>query len=348
MRLFDYVSQSRAPFEVVRPNGEVFRLCGAADFAAAVDACPLRYVLTDSLARTCAELAYSDGESLTSCLDLLRVPSERLWVEWNDGARRQALPGSGGLPADASPALRAGALIHAARDGRSGRLRTFWTTRENPADPLVASLETHFDFDGGLPAVGSLEALFDGALAGLPATGRDALDPLLGCVRYRFDPSWVRYHQQDRLSPELREQVLRQSLASVAHDLPVLIALSLLLTVQGGLPTTASNLARLNAKRRRLGRAPLLEHVEVSVPVFREATPGHTSPEGDWRRPPRFHHVRGHLVRRANAIFWRAPHWRGHLRLGRVRSRTVVLEPARPGPVGPGSGSRQAVDSHRA
>jgi hypothetical protein len=35
--------------------------------------------------------------------------------------------------------------------------------------------------------------------------------------------------------------------------------------------------------------------------------------------------VRGHIVRRSNKFFWRSPHWRGHLRLGSVRSRTVEL-----------------------
>jgi len=224
------------------------------------------------------------------------------------------------------PPRFSGALIEASRDGRSGRFRTFWTTRENPDDPLVAALETHFDFDGGLPEAGCLEALLDGALVGLPATGTDSLDPLLRCVRYRLDPSWVRYHREDRFDPALRARVLRQSLASVAHDLPVLVALSLLLTVRGGLPAAPSNLGRLNAKRQRLGRAPLLEHVEVSVPVFRTQTTESVPADGDWRRAPRFHHVRGHLVRRANAVFWRAPHWRGHLRLGRIRTRTVVVD----------------------
>jgi hypothetical protein len=37
------------------------------------------------------------------------------------------------------------------------------------------------------------------------------------------------------------------------------------------------------------------------------------------------HHVRGHLVRRYNTVFWRRPHWRGHARLGCVRSRSVEL-----------------------
>jgi hypothetical protein len=35
--------------------------------------------------------------------------------------------------------------------------------------------------------------------------------------------------------------------------------------------------------------------------------------------------VRGHIVRRGAAVFWRCPHLRGSARLGQVRSRTVML-----------------------
>jgi hypothetical protein len=43
------------------------------------------------------------------------------------------------------------------------------------------------------------------------------------------------------------------------------------------------------------------------------------------RRPPRLHHVRGHLVRREDRVFWRMAHLRGHALEGLVRSRTVCL-----------------------
>ena len=82
---------------------------------------------------------------------------------------------------------------------------------------------------------------------------------------------------------------------------------------------------RLNAKRARLGRRPLLEHIELSAPVFAGASVSLDDGARGTRRGPRFHHVRGHLVRRRNTIYWRGPHWRGHVRLGSVRTRTVEL-----------------------
>src|SRR5258708_16397836 len=60
-------------------------------FAEAVHACPLRLVLADDLVRCSSSLAYAEGDRLSGCLDLLRVPSERLWVEWAEGPRQAAL-----------------------------------------------------------------------------------------------------------------------------------------------------------------------------------------------------------------------------------------------------------------
>jgi hypothetical protein len=329
MRLLDCIAQSRAPFLVEQMKGVVWRLRSACDFAAQLTTCPLRYVLSDELTRTCAALAYSEGHQLADCIDLLRIPAERLWVEWSDTVRRDEFlrTAPGGIADAARPdVLRAGVLIRAARSGRSGMMTTFWTVRDQPMDPFVAALETHFDFDGSLSDPGGLTALF-GASTGSTAAGlTDGRDAIQKFIRYRLERTWLDYYQQHVLSDENRTRVLRDSLATVAGDLPLLLALSLLFATRGGLPATPSSLAALNAKRRRLGKPPLLEHVEISAPVFAEAAARTDSANSSWRRGPRLHHVRGHLVRREDVVYWRAPHWRGHVRLGRVRSRNVALK----------------------
>jgi hypothetical protein len=123
----------------------------------------------------------------------------------------------------------------------------------------------------------------------------------------------------------MRAQLISRSLATVAFDAPMLMALFLLMAVRADLVPRHVNPVRLNAKRVRLGRRPLLEHIEVSAPVFASGGVPRHDGAGGTRRGPRFHHVRGHLVRRRNTIYWRGPHWRGHVRLGSVRSRTVAL-----------------------
>jgi hypothetical protein len=330
VRLLDQVAQCQAPFLVQQDSGRIWRLTSACDFSQRVRDCPLRYVLADDLTRTCTAIAYSDGDRVADCLDLLRVPAEQLWVEWSDGPRREEILRA--LPECRSPgpepgALRVGSLINAARSGRSGVIRTFWNTQERPDDPLVAALETHFDFDAGEAEPGTIHRLLQGQSITIPAGTGDGLDEVLRCARFRYDEAWLEYYRATAHLPEVGDALLRASLSTVAFDLPVLLALFLLFATRTRLPQTQPDLARLNAKRHRSAKQPLLEYIEASEPIFADAG-FPTASSGAFRQGPRFHHVRGHLVRRGDAVFWRAPHWRGHLRLGRVSSRTVTLRDA--------------------
>lgn len=81
MRLLDHIAQSTAPLIVRQHSGAEWRLTGASDFARRLVQCPLRYVLSDELVRTCIALAYSDGDELSGCLDLLHLPAEQVWIE---------------------------------------------------------------------------------------------------------------------------------------------------------------------------------------------------------------------------------------------------------------------------
>jgi hypothetical protein len=128
------------------------------------------------------------------------------------------------------------------------------------------------------------------------------------------------------LDAATRAHVIRRSLAAVVLDIPMLLALFLLMAIRAELVREPVRPARLNAKRARLGKPPLLEHIEVSAPVFAPPPQRAADTVGTPRRGPRLHHVRGHIVRRRNAVYWRGPHWRGHVRLGSVRTRTVELQ----------------------
>lgn len=326
MRLLDHIAQSRAPLLVRQQCGDVWRLTGASDFAHHLEHCPLRYVLSDDLVRTCNALAYSEGDELSGCLDLLHLPAQRLWVEWNETARRDSLawllPEC--VPTADNRIVRAGALICAQPRERSGTVRTFWLTRDAPQEPLLAAVETLLDFDGTALSAAA-ETLLEGKAVAVRDPRNEQLDRLLQCARFRLDSAWQRYYEKVTQDGALRSEVGRRSLAAVAFDVPMLLALFLLMAVRAELVQHPVCPARLNAKRARFGKHALLEHIEVSSPVFSPAP--QRAPEGlpSGRRGPRLHHVRGHIVRRHDAIYWRHPHWRGHVRLGSVRSRTVEL-----------------------
>jgi len=327
LRLLDHVAQCREPFVVLQDSGTRWRLTGASDFARPVTRCPLRYVLADELVRTCVALAYSDGDELAGCLDLLHLPAEQVWIEWDETARRAEL--SRCLPEcamhDMPDVLRAGVLISAQPNGRRGSLRTFWLPRAVPQEPQLAAVETLLDLEGGTLS-GPASALLDGASVAVNDPSNPQVDSLLQCARFRLDPQWQRYYRAAAATPATQTQVLHHSLAAVAFDVPLLLALFLLMSIRDDLVRLPVNPQRLNAKRLRLGKRPLLEHLEISAPVLTPPPSSALMESGTApRRAPRFHHVRGHLVRRDDTVYWRSPHWRGHVRLGCVRSRTVAL-----------------------
>ena len=326
LRLLDHIAQCTTPFVVGQDCGDIWRLSGAADFAQPLVHCPLRYVLADDLVRTCTALAYSDGDELSGCLDLLHIPAEQMWIEWDEAARHDALARvlPQRTPAAVPDILRAGTLISAHPRGRSGSLRTFWLPRGEPQEPLLAAVETLIDLDGGAVAAPS-EGLLDGQTVAVRDPDNQQVDDLLQCAGFRLDSSWQRYYRDVACTAATRQQAIHRSLAAVAFDIPMLLALFLLMSIRADLVQMPVSPLRLNAKRSRLGKRPLLEHIEVSSPVFASAAVCHADGASVARRGPRFHHVRGHIVRRRNTVYWRGPHWRGHVRLGSVRSRTVEL-----------------------
>ena len=323
MRLLDRIVQSRAPLLIAR-GSEVVRLPGPADFAAAVASCPLRLVLTDPLTRVCASLAYAEGDRLAGCLDLVHVPSQAVWVEWLDAPRLDVVSRALGLDATSAhgPATRAGVYVVTDAVGRRGEARTFWGPVEGEDEARLAPLVTEFDLDRDDGGTGSIADVFGGASARLAAQD-PALASILRCLRFRFDDCWAAYYRAECASAAARESVLRASLATVATDLPVLFALCLLLSSRTRLPGHRPDLTRLNRRRAREGRAALLDHTELTVPVM--SAYATSAPGADPRRAPRLHHVRGHIVRRGSQVFWRVPHLRGRAAFGPLRARSLTL-----------------------
>jgi hypothetical protein len=119
-----------------------------------------------------------------------------------------------------------------------------------------------------------------------------------------------------------------ESINSVAWDAPLILAFLLLLSAKDATRKALVSRAAINRKRLANGRSPLLDHIEVnaSLEAVSSSEPGG---EIGGRQSPRLHHVRGHLVRREDRVFWRVPHLRGSGTRGTVHSRTVCLSFAR-------------------
>jgi hypothetical protein len=327
MRLADQLAQARAPF-LVKSNstGVVTRLSGASDFAEEIAQCPTRYVLTDELTRVCAALAYSEGSRTLSLMDVIHAPSERVWIEWCEAPWQQELSRYGFSVAahDSHAAGRRGALLRSSPDGRRGFVRTFWSRGASERDIFASAMEAHFDLDS--PRVPEESACTVPTHRTYRVVDDEVADAatLRDCFWFCFESSWASYYESSRLSAENFQRIATCALGTIAVDIPLLLSFCLLLGTRASLPQRTSDLVRLNGCRVRDHKAPLLEHIEVDAPLLPDCRESSHDGGISTRRGPRLHHVRGHLVRRQNRLFWRIPHLRGSARAGKLKVRTVT------------------------
>ena len=341
MRLADHIAQSRLPFYVRNTrSSEVVRLNGVADYADQVLRCPIRYVLSDELARLCTALAYSRGARGLAWADLLHVPAECLWVEWCEAPCHEELERYGFRPVERAAPIsgRRGALIRSTVKGRRGQIKTFWSGGHAELDVAASSMEAYFDFD---TPDGAAPDPPDGDPTPAITVFDDALrrsDILRRCFRFRFERSWSAYYARSGLSPTQTDAIARHALGTIALDIPILLTFLALLMTRPGIPRRPLMLERLNCARSRAGKRPLLPAIEVFSPLPPECLPRAPAGPDSGRRSPRLHHVRGHLVRRGGRVSWRVPHLRGSGRAGVVRSRTVTWTIDAPGGGAPAEG----------
>ncbi len=326
MRLADRVAQCRTPFIIENmKDGSVTHLNNAATFSRDIANCATRFVLSDELTRLCTALAYSKGASTLAFTDLLYVPAERVWLEWTESPWESELSRYGfSKPVDSVCTGRRGVFIQSNREGRSGVMRTFWTTGTSELDVFSSSMEAYFDFN---TQVGDEPATIDrqkrpSFCVSDQAAGK--ADILRRCFRFRFERSWQEYYDAAQLTAVQSAALSHHALGTIAAGIPVVLAFFLLLTTRPSLPRRPLMLERLNQVRAKSGKARLLDQIEVFSPLVPEYRPSSGQLSGIGRRASRLHHVRGHLVRRGSQIFWRVPHLRGSVRSGVIRTRTVT------------------------
>jgi hypothetical protein len=337
MRLLDRVANSRAPFVLLPdlPGAAPIEVAGASRFASRIAACPLRFVLGDDVTRACAELAFADGARLAGCLDLLRVPAQHMWIEWNDDVHKRVMYETRSIaaPDAAFDGRRVGVLLLGSSDSYGALMRTFWTDAGyDDGEPTLSPIETHIDLRGELAQPVDISEVLSGGFAGIGHDPDAAMNDLLNHVRFRLDDSWAAYYRAAARNSKAQREVVLASLAAVARDAPLILAFLLLLSAKDATRSIPVSRAALNRKREAHGHRPLLDHIEVRASLDAVQAAGSDEVESAGRQSPRLHHVRGHLVRREDRVFWRTPHLRGSAARGMIRSRTVCLSFARPRP----------------
>ena len=333
MRLLDSVARCHDP--LILPSAQdvsmPFPVTGPSRFAAQVAGCPLRFVLGDDLAEASAELAFADGARLVGCLDLLRMPASSLWIEWNDEVHKRVICETqlaDDVGEGVSSGRKVGVLLRASSNGLAAVAHTFWVDpADESAEVTLSPLETHFDLRGEFPQADGSDPLCGGFIDATHSSSI-ATTTLLGHVRFRFEESWADYYRPAAADPLFKQRLITESITSVAWDAPLILAFLLLLSAKDATRKALVSRAAINRKRLANGRSPLLDHIEVNACLDAVSSPD-PSGEINGRQSPRLHHVRGHLVRREDRVFWRVPHLRGSGTRGMVRSRTVCLSFAR-------------------
>lgn len=335
MRLLDRVARCQSPLLLAlnRNPAVPIEVTGPSAYASRVAECPLRFVLGDNVTRASAELAFADGARLVGCLDLLRMPAPQMWVEWNDEVHQRVIYDTRSV-ADydtAAPGRRVGVLLQASADGYGARARTFWAdaAADESSEVTLSPLETHIDLRGEFVEAADIPTILSGGLAAVEWRANAAINSLLDHVRFRFDAQWAAYFRVAATNPEAQREAVNVSLAAVAHDVPLILAFLLLLSARDATRSVPVSRTAINRKREARGRAPLLDHIEVHASLDADDDSDRSGVGLVGRQSPRLHHVRGHLVRRDNRVFWRMPHLRGSGARGMVRTRTVCLSFAR-------------------
>ncbi|MBY0565451.1 MAG: hypothetical protein K2P58_14875 [Hyphomonadaceae bacterium] len=308
MRLLDQVAQSAEPISVVQQDGRTVLLPGVDTIAAKLRACPLRFVLSDEVAAVCADLAFAADGLLGSCVDIVRAPSPMLWIEYAQGARS----GAGGAPNQ-----RIGMLLEC-KDAamRAGAAHIVW---ESLADlgPELCPIVVEFDFDDPAFADGSgLDA------RRLPMTQH--VGGLFDRVRLQCNPQWMDYYRAECADEPQVQAAIQRNVSMVLGDFPFAAAFCLLTMAGRAFERRMIDHSRLNAARAKKRRPALLSHVELEMAVLDSGAEAQRG-NGGARHAPRLHFVRGHLVRRRNAVFWRSPHLRGDPAQGVIESRTISV-----------------------
>lgn len=322
MRLQDSIASVPDPVRVSLPGRDVFTLPGGGDLASDVIACPIRYVLDDAVAASTARAAFADSIQIAKCIDLLRMPAPRFWIEWSEHGRRKVMQELGlAQPVEMGRLVgRAGLLVKSNAAGRAGEIHVAWDGEAG--QPELSPFILEFDLDN--PCFGSLRS-DDDLIRGLKVNGCEALSALLCHVRFRLRPEWRAYYDAACSTQAVFDQVLQQNLAIVAADFPYLAGFCLLLAARNAVADVPVDMARLNLSQSKRGKPPLLSHIEVRA---RLALPprSHRMDRQQIRLAARMHFVAGHLVRRGPNVFWRRAHIRGNSLRGVISSRTITMQ----------------------
>lgn len=264
--------------------------------------CP-RFLLDEHVVRSAIELSLGRPTVFREAMRHIRLPYERLWVEWEEKHRerlRQDFLDYTPDPLKPVPE-RIGFLIEGS--GRKGNITWAWQNpplRGIPNPPNVSPFDVQFDLDTSIPQeFGLLEGLQNATLGQLWKDNPVQLEALFDIWRTsRHVPSVWGRQWLDRWGKGNE----RFFLSDIYGELVGVYAILLLLTASR--PTVEYkqiSQAKINKARARKRAALLFDHTEVSMCLsHRVVAQRQGQPLGRARKSPRIHVVSSYLARRGD------------------------------------------------
>lgn len=288
----------------------------------------VRYVLEPEVIEAACHVVMSKPTTIRDAMRLVRVPRQRMWVEWPDSARqimRQHLGIT--VTNERPPPARFGFLLEADPTGRAGTCRYCWAHKADPGEPLahyanVCVVGNIFDFD----RIGRHDlsrASVDVEASGLCRRWRsrpeqiEALLDLDQCSEDRATPEGEK--MINALATDISEAVALKMLGLAKDDIEgefmqVLSVLILLSARNGVTRLPGPNLAKLNKARAKKKKPALLDHQIVTMRLNKgEQRASSGGGAGGLSTERRGALVQGHFVVRGKPrenIYWRREHWR--------------------------------------
>ena len=283
-----------------------------------------RFLLDTNTIHTAVELTLGRPKVLLEAMRHLRVPYERMWIEWPEEGRaklRETFGDQGRIDEHRPLPARIGFLIEADKEtGRTGRITWIWNGPPllRPADfPNIAPISPVFDLDARIDQPSERIAGFlRGNLARIWKDNPVQLKALFDIWRTaKHEPSewgWTYINHYQRTTGRL-EQHLGDLFADVYGEYIIIWAIILLLTSSRKIvdykPVSRAKINKARVKRREV---PLLDHTEVTLDIGIRRVPGQTGqPLGYIRKSPRIHMVSSYLARRGDKHWVVMPYWRG-------------------------------------
>lgn len=285
----------------------------------------VRYVLDDSVMMHSGVAMLARPNAFASCVKLLRIPHQLIWIEFNDQARTEARRRAGlfwnedqdNYGTERIIPTRTGFLIESEQDGRSGKISYCWIY-PGSMGPELCSVYHRFDLDGvtnGDRYFFEVRALSSQQHQRRAVTDEESLG-YLDSLAVGDIADWalpIYKSRIDRGRDEFKEYLERDG-SNIEVEFCELLSILIMMAAKNGSQNEFVSKEKLNRQRIKKGKPMLLDHYTVSMRLSgterRASTIGAYGSSGQRRT----HLVAGHYVVRKvprETIFYRRGHMRG-------------------------------------